>query len=111
MSERDIIKIAVTPAAKQVIETVGERYGMTQIELASRLYLWLAEQDEVVQASVLGILPESVAADVAKLVLARMAEPATGRRKAAKTASKAVHVTTELPGGKTRTRKTTTKKR
>jgi hypothetical protein len=105
MSEREIIKIAVTSEAKAAIEAVGERYGMSQIELASRLYTWLAGQDEVVQAAVLGILPEAVAPDVARLVLERLAgggsaggagsggSSAAPMRIAAKKAGKPVHVT------------------
>ncbi len=106
--DREIIKIAVTPEAKQAIERVCARYGMTQIELASRLYTWLAEADEVTQAAVLGILPDTVASDVARLVLQRMAAegnqtqagPAsTGAAplaKAAKPARAPVHVTKAL---------------
>jgi hypothetical protein len=102
MSERDIIKIAITPQAKRAIEAVCERYGMSQIELASRLYTWLADQDEVLQAAVLGILPDSVAPDVAEMVLQRMADSGGRKLKAAKPAKKAIHITTELPGGKPR---------
>lgn len=109
MSEREIIKIAVTPEAKAAIETAGERYGMSQIELASRAYTWFSEQDEVVQTAILGLLPDELAPDVARLALRRIAESETvsvsGRKKkAAKPARKRVHVTPKpsdpsSPGG------------
>src|SRR5690606_12103764 len=73
MSDRDIIKIAVTPQAKAAIEAAGLRYGMSQIELASRMYAWFAEQDEVVQAAILDLLPRELAPDVARLALRRLA--------------------------------------
>jgi hypothetical protein len=72
--DREIIKIAVSVQAKTAIERICQRYGMTQIELASRCYIWFAEQEEVVQAAVLGILPDAVAADVARMVLKRLAD-------------------------------------
>lgn len=74
MSEREIIKIAVTPEAKRAIDASAARYGMSQIEMASRVYRWFSEQDEMVQATILDILPRSVAADVARIVLEQLAE-------------------------------------
>ncbi len=81
MSQRQIIKIAVTPEAKQAIEMVSDRYGMSQIEMASRLYNWFADQDEPVQAAVLDLLPRSMAPDIARLALEQLASK---RPKAAK---------------------------
>jgi hypothetical protein len=117
--DREIIKIAVSPEAKQAIERVCARYGMTQIELASRLYTWLAGADEVTQAAVLGILPDTVASDIARLILQRMAteprqdvSPAAGESagaipltKAAKPARAPVHVTKSVAGKLTPRRK------
>jgi len=77
MSDRDIIKIAISPDSKQAIDDVCDRYGMSQIEMASRLYMWFADQDEVLQAAVLGILPKEVEVAVAKMVLERVAEGQT----------------------------------
>ncbi|MBI1368962.1 MAG: hypothetical protein GC162_09950 [Planctomycetes bacterium] len=101
MTEREIIKIAVSPKAKAAIESMCQRYGMSQVELASRLYLWLSEQDELIQTAVLGILPESVAPDIAAMVLRKLAgesgTPAGRSAKAARTSRRSVHVTTRLP--------------
>lgn len=101
MTERQIIKIAVNSKAKQAIESMCERYGMSQIELASRLYQWAAEQEEVVQAAVLGILPDDVAPDVARLVLTRLAEGDSASaplKQAAKKARSSTHVTRKTSG-------------
>lgn len=100
MTERQIIKIAVSPKAKQAIEAMCERYGMSQIELAGRLYQWAAEQEEVVQAAILGILPDDVAPDIARLVLRRLAEgeaDAPPLNQAAKKARPSTHVTRKTP--------------
>ncbi|MEX2672218.1 MAG: hypothetical protein WD294_08930 [Phycisphaeraceae bacterium] len=105
MMERHIIKLAVTPKAKAAIESMCDRYGMSQIEMASRLYQWACTQDEVVQAAILGILPEDVAPDVAKLVLKRMAageEGAKPLKQAAKKAKAGSHATSKLPGARPR---------
>jgi len=74
MVEREVIKLGVTPATKEVIESVSRRYGMSQIEMASRLFQWFAEQDETVQTAILGLIPASIAPDVARILLERMAE-------------------------------------
>ena len=124
MPERDIIKIAVTPAAKSAIEAVCRRYGMSQVEMASRLYTWFAQQDEVLQTAVLDILPRAVRPDVAELMLQRLAgeseqgsggvirsssspspvtpgtpgsAPTTRPAKAARTTRRSIHTTTKLP--------------
>ena len=87
MSERQIIKIAVTHEAKDAIEQVADRYGMSQIELASRLYRWFGDQDEAIQATILDLFPGSVAPDVARLVLKKMASQKPTVAKAAKRAA------------------------
>lgn len=76
MSDREIIKVAVSTDAKRAIDQVAERYGMSQIELASRVYRWFADQEEVVQAAILDILPRSIAPQVAKMALEQLAAEA-----------------------------------
>ena len=77
MKEREIIKIAISTEAKIAIDQACDRYGMSQIEMASRFYMWFAEQDEVLQAAILGILPKTVEVDVANLILERIADGQT----------------------------------
>lgn len=104
MSEREIIRVAITPQAKAAIDALSQRFGMSQIELASRIYNWFGTQDEVLQAAVLKLLPESMEPDILRLALQRLASdaaPATPQSRAAKPARQAVHVTTKLPGSRT----------
>ena len=93
MSERQIIKIAVTHEAKDAIEQVSDRYGMSQIELASRLYRWFGDQPEEIQATILDLLPHSVAPDVAKLVLQKLASQKPIAAKRASTSTRSVPAT------------------
>ncbi len=101
MVGRDIIKIAVEHSAKQSIDEACRRYGMSQIELASRVYRWFAEQDETIQAAILDILPEDVAPDIARLLLERLAEESSEDQPssdhAASKAKPDVHVTRRRP--------------
>jgi hypothetical protein len=60
---------------KAAIKELADEIGMSQREMTKRLYEWLVGQDEVVRAAVLRQIPKSVAPDVARIVLARMAEP------------------------------------
>lgn len=74
MSERQQLKIFVRPSAKADVERVCERYGMTQQEMCSRVYEWFADQEEVVQATVLGLLPRGHEADIASAILDHAAQ-------------------------------------
>jgi hypothetical protein len=93
--DRHIIKIAITPGAKDSVDRTCERYGMTQIELASRVYDWFAQQDEGVQAAILGILPSSLAPDIARMVMKQVSSSPTA--KAAKKPKRTVHVRRKAP--------------
>jgi hypothetical protein len=50
---------------------------MTQIAIMSRVVHWLVAQDEVVQASVLGLLSDEALGDIAQLLLKRLAAHAS----------------------------------
>jgi hypothetical protein len=45
---------------------------MTQVSLMSRLVEWIAEQPPVIQAAILGMYPDDVRAELAKLILRHM---------------------------------------
>lgn len=67
MPKRDQVRLNITEETNAVLDRLCDRYGMTKQEMATRIYKWFAEQDEIVQASALGLLPGSVeghAADV-----------------------------------------------
>ena len=82
MSIRSVIKVSVAPSAKTVIEKTAAQTGMKEIAVASRIYEWFAQQDDVLRKGVLGLLPEGYEADVAKLALERMAKGQKPRKSA-----------------------------
>lgn len=77
MTERETIRIAVRPSAKRVIEAWADTQGMTQTAVATRIYEWFSEQDELVQRGILGMLGSS-GPDIARMLLEKMAGPDTG---------------------------------
>lgn len=74
MARRIILRIEITPDAKENLTGFCSKVGMTQVAAMSRLVEWFAEQSDVVQAAILGLYPADIRADVAKLILKRMAE-------------------------------------
>jgi hypothetical protein len=69
----NVIKIAVTDHAKATISAIAKRHGMKEIAVASRIYTWFASQPDVIQKGVLGMWPEGYEADLAELVVERLA--------------------------------------
>lgn len=57
-AKRAAVHLDVEPSTQRRFDRVCERQGMTQIAVLSRLVRWLADQDELVQASVLGALSD-----------------------------------------------------
>lgn len=70
---RCILRVELSSEAKEHLDIVTERTGMTRIALLSRLVTWLGEQPELIQAAVLGRYPKEIERDVARLVLQRAA--------------------------------------
>jgi hypothetical protein len=77
MAARIIVRIELTPDAKRRLMEVSKRFGMTQIAATSRLVEWFAGQSELVQAAILGQYPSEIESDVARLILQKMANPAS----------------------------------
>jgi hypothetical protein len=77
-AKRAIIRLQLESSAKQGLDDLCERRGMTQIAVMSRLVRWLVAQDEVVQASVLGLLSEQTLGDLSQALLKRLAAGAGG---------------------------------
>lgn len=46
---------------------------MTQIAVLSRVVRWFVAQDEIVQASILGLLSEAALGDLSRVLLTRLA--------------------------------------
>ena len=82
---RQNINIEVAPGCKEQLKQLRQRNGMTQRELTARLIEWFCQQDQVVQQAVLGQIPESIAPDVARMLLARMSDAGNLTRAACST--------------------------
>ena len=82
---REDWRVKIRPDVSGPADEVFSRFGMSRAEALERLLAWVAESDDVVQAAVLGSLPESIAPDIARLVLEKMATPgASSSRSASK---------------------------
>ena len=75
-AKRAVIRLQLETSAKQALDDLCERRGMTQIAVMSRLVRWLVAQDEVVQASVLGLLSQETLGDLSQALLKRLAASA-----------------------------------
>ena len=73
MAKRAVIRLQLDVSAKQQLDKLCERRGMTQIAVLSRLVKWFGRQDEVVQASVLGLLSDEMLGDLSQVLLKRLA--------------------------------------
>ncbi len=74
MPRRVIMRIELTPSAKDLLTDLCHRNGMTQVAVMSRITEWFASQEQLIQAAVLGQYPTSIESDVAKLILKKMIE-------------------------------------
>jgi hypothetical protein len=77
MPPRIIVRIELTRNAKDRLSEVAHRNGMTQVSVTSRLLEWFANQTELVQGAVLGHYPAEIQAEIAEVILKKMA----GRKK------------------------------
>lgn len=82
MAKRIIMRIELTPTAKEALQAFADRAGMTQFAITSRLVEWFALTPETIQSAVLKRYPSEIEIDIAKLLLRKMAEgpgkPAAG---------------------------------
>jgi len=69
MAPRIILRIELTPAAKEHLERTSDTMGMTQVAMLSRVMEWYANQPEVIQRIIVGHMPPEIHRDVARLVL------------------------------------------
>jgi hypothetical protein len=75
-----VIKIAVNPKAKKVIEDTADELGMKEQAVASRVYEWFAQQDDVTKKHVLSLLPTGHEAEILKSAAARIEAKRKGGR-------------------------------
>jgi hypothetical protein len=71
--------IGVDGDAKRVIKEVAARHGMKEIAVVSRIYLWFARQNDLVQRGVLGMLPEGYESELLKAAVERQAGKSKGK--------------------------------
>jgi hypothetical protein len=64
MSKRAVIRLQLDLAAKKALDALCESRGMTQISVLSRLVKWFSKQDDIVQASILGLLSDQTLAQL-----------------------------------------------
>jgi hypothetical protein len=67
------MRIELFPTAKDHLTEMCGRLGMTQVAATSRIIEWFCQQQDVVQAAVLGLYPEDIRAEVATMILKRIA--------------------------------------
>jgi hypothetical protein len=72
MASRIIVRIELTPSAKEALNELTDKAGMTQVALLSRLVEWFSHQTDMIQAAVLGQYPSEIEGDIAKMILKRM---------------------------------------
>src|SRR5689334_8617534 len=75
-----IIRLQLDLPAKQALDKLCERRGMTQIAALSRTVRWLVSQDEILQAWVLNLMSEDHLGEMSKIVLQRTGERETANR-------------------------------
>lgn len=68
----EVFRIQLTTDAKERVEHFTERFGITQIALTSRLVGWFAEQPDLIRTAILGLYPQVLPDDVAKLIIERI---------------------------------------
>jgi hypothetical protein len=71
-SRRAVIRLQLDVNAKRQIDDVTDKRGMTQIAVLSRLVKWFSRQDEVVQASILGLLSDDMLGDLSQILHKRL---------------------------------------
>jgi len=84
---RQNINIELADGAKDQLEAVRQRNGMTQKEMVGRLINWFSDQDEAIQQIILGQIPERVRGAVATHLLDELERehaPSHARRRAIK---------------------------
>jgi len=80
--QRAVIRLEMESTSKKQLDEVCEKRGMTQIAVLSRLMKWFGGQDEMIQASVLGLLSEKMLGDLGQTLHQRLAATASARKSA-----------------------------
>jgi hypothetical protein len=71
--KRSIMRVQLDASAKDELDQLCSKRGMTQIAVMSRLVGWFVRQDEVIQTAVMSTLSDPAMAQLAKQMLKRLA--------------------------------------
>jgi hypothetical protein len=71
-AKRSIMRIQLDTTAKDRLETICKRRGMTQIAMMTRLVNWFSAQDDYIQTAVLQSLSDASMATLAKTLLKQL---------------------------------------
>jgi len=71
--KRSIMRIQIDAPAKDELDKICSKRGMTQIAMMSRLVGWFIRQDDVIQSAVLSTLSDQALANLSKELLKKMA--------------------------------------
>ena len=72
MASRIIMRIELSSGAKRKFEGTPYALGMTQLAVTNKLVEWFVDQNEELQASILGLYPTGIAPDITTTLLKRM---------------------------------------
>lgn len=72
-TKRAVIRLQLDVKAKQELDAIADRRGMTQIQVLSRVVKWFSKQDEVIQASILNLLSTESLGAIAPRILEQLA--------------------------------------
>jgi hypothetical protein len=72
-AKRAIMRIQLDGSAKNELDRLCEKRGMTQIAVMSRLVGWFIRQDDIIQTAVMDTLSDDAMAKLARQLLKRLA--------------------------------------
>lgn len=73
MPQKIVVRLELSKAAKDQLEKISERTGMTQVSTGSRLFEWFARQSELIHGAVLSQYPKEVQHEIACIILSHFA--------------------------------------
>lgn len=73
MPARIIIRLELTPAAKQDLDRACQEMGMTQVSLASRIIEWFTRQNAATRHSIVGHMPPKIYKELSRLAARKKA--------------------------------------
>jgi hypothetical protein len=72
MASRIIMRIELGSGAKRRFENAPDAFGMTQLAVTNKLFEWFLDQNEELQASILGLYPAGIGPDITTTLLKRI---------------------------------------